>query len=299
MDHSVDRLLLEYLAQVGDAAQQHLPPQRRPKYIGDVRQRIEKERDAAKVSTEAEMRRVLGKFGDPEDLVARDCAPVSGGDDEGGSDRNRRRAPRGRRTIGILARPVSYKRAPPPWKGGPRRTQLHHREATGASRSPLLPPRHRPVEGVLGRFSLGVVFVRIANGARRHPLDVAAVVLYLLAGLIAQLTFLWPLAAAQVAFSKAWRHRDKWVALGVPLAATSVGMALWPGEAPYIDLVLQQSFLDTGIWGLRAAAVACAFYLGVRMSRIVAHERMQAGQFPVTGDTPFGSSSGKSSKKPD
>lgn len=83
------------------------------------------------------------------------------------------------------------------------------------------------------------------------------------------------------------------------MAATSVGMALWPGEAPYIDLVLQQSFLDTGIWGLRAAAVACAFYLGVRMSRIVAHERMQAGQFPVTGDTPFGSSSGKSSKKPD
>jgi hypothetical protein len=303
MEQAADQLLLEYLARVGAEAQSRLPSRRRTQYIAEVRQRIEKERDKAKVRSAADMKRLLDRFGPADRLVAADLdSGVGRGDGKADDDTSAssRATKAQRRKLGVLARPVSYKRAPPPWKGGPRQTRLYRRNEQDPAQPPAEPPSGAaPVEGVLGRFSPGVIFVRVLHGARSHPTAVGAALLYLVTGLIGWLTVLWPIAAAQVAFGRPWRRVDKWLGLGVPTAATIVGMALWQGEAAHIDLVIQESFVATGIWGLRAAVVACGFLLLLRMSRIVAEERVRAGHFPVTGDTPLGPSLGKAPEKGD
>ncbi|QVQ50667.1 hypothetical protein J4H86_17430 [Spiractinospora alimapuensis] len=293
MKQGVDQLLYEYLASVTAETQQHMPPQRRTRYIQEVRERIEKRRAELGVASADEMRRVLDEFGSAEQLVARDLGlaePVEATETRPPPPAN------GRRPLGVLSRPVNLRRAPPPWRGGPRRTRLHQRPVKSPKRqSP--PEGFEPREGILGRMSPGVVFVRCAHGVRKSPTSAAAAFFYLISAIIFPLTVFWPLAAAQVAFGGFWKRMDRWVALGVPLATTVVGMALWPGEAPYLDTIIQESFLATGVWGLRAGAFVCAFYLFVRMARIVTDIRVDAGHFPVTGDTPFRSATGKFADK--
>lgn len=295
MAQGVDLLVLEYLAEVTSAAQ-HLPPKLRTDYVHRLREQIERRRAEAKATTEAQMRRILREFGDPADLVARQLENASspGADpdaDAGTSPDSGRSARRSvRRPLGLLSRPVTLVRAPPPWRGGPRRTELRRRSEASAGPPPRPPRGYVPAEGTLGRYSPGVVFVRCVHGARRNPLAALAALLYLVCGLIGQITVLWPLAAVQVAFGRPWLAADKWVALGLPVLGTALGMALWPGQAPYIDLFIQESFQATGVMGLRATIVVCAFFLLLRLSRIVAARRSRAGHFPVTGDTPFGQS---------
>lgn len=295
MKQGVDQLLYEYLAKITAETQQHLPSSRRTRYIQEVRERIERRRAEREVTSSDAMQRVLDEFGPPEQLVARDLGldePVEP------TEARPSRPPHGRRPLGILSQPVNLKRAPPPWRGGPRRTRLHPRPATAPNRRHL-PEGYEPREGIIGRMSPGVVFVRCAHGIRKSPTSAAAALFYLISAIIFPLTILWPLAAAQVAFGGFWKRMDRWVGLGVPLGATVVGMALWPGDAPYLDTIIQESFLATGVWGLRAGAFVCAFYLFVRMARIVTDIRVDAGHFPVTGDTPFGSATGKSADKSD
>ncbi|WP_316042190.1 hypothetical protein [Nocardiopsis sp. CNR-923] len=107
------------------------------------------------------------------------------------------------------------------------------------------------------------------------------------------LAFVWVLAAALIVLSQVWSTRDKWVGVGLPLASCAVAMALWNGEAKFIDRYIQESLPATGVIGLGLACLATFLYLYPRALRSAL-----AGARPVGADQPGarGSSLGKRSE---
>lgn len=279
MSQQADQLILDYLAQIGMEAGTYLGPTGRRRYIEQVRERIESQLPTTR--NVQQVHRVLQRLGDPQQLVAQDCAePRENRTAEGsGGGSAQKGGHNGRRGIGVLSRPVLLRRAPPPWRGGPRRATFYRRDdAAGSASDSAETGNSLPAwEGRKWQVNPGLVFVRLVYAAKHYPLDVLALTVYLISGLISALTFLWPIAAVQLVLGRLWRTVDRWVAFGVPFAATVVGMALWDSSAwveqrgwePYPDEYLLHSLLDTGVLGLQIATVACFFYLAWRASRIV------------------------------
>ncbi|MDS1270197.1 hypothetical protein RIF23_07810 [Lipingzhangella sp. LS1_29] len=303
MSQQADQLILDYLAKIGTEAAPYLTPTKRRHYIDQVRERIDSQLSSER--GEHEVRRVLDRLGTPRELVVRECgdtahdtsnsaAPngraTAAEGDAAETDEEAMTSPSGRRDIGVLARPVRLRRAPPPWKGGPKRTTFYRRETARstedtpggasaqspngtASTSGELPPW----EGRKWQLHPGLVFVRLLYAAKHYPLDIVALLVYLISGLISAVSFLWPIAAVQLVLGRLWHTADRWVGVGVPLVATMVAMALWDSSAweeqygwePYPDEYLLHSLLDTGLLGLQIATVACFFYLAWRAARIV------------------------------
>lgn len=248
MSERAEQLVLSYLSRVGDAAYGALTPRHRASYLADLRSRIEAACIGGKATQVEDVRRVLDEFGDPAELVSRECATDAVPSSPKGSG-----AAVTPEEESQPENPMRVRRDPPPWRGGPDGGWLGRGGAFGHPSGGIAPVR---------------AFGDLARAARRNPPELVTVLLYLASAASSGLAAVWLLGAALAALSRVWTRRDKWVALGVPIAATALGMLLWPGEAPYIDQVLLGSLAETGVYGLRTAAVCVAFYLAVRTARI-------------------------------
>lgn len=277
MTERAEQLVLEYLAKASDAAQQYLLPTRRTAYVAELRGRIDAARAKGKGrgDDDERVRRVLRRFGDPVALVEREVAEeadTGGAADSGAADPEQTthavNGAKPKRSMGKFAQPVRLERDPPPWRGGPKRSTLRRRSDLGGETG----TGGRRSGGGLGENSPAMLMLWLATAARRHPMDVFSLALYLVSGIITAIAFVWIIGAVQVLLSSVWAVNDKWIAVGVPVAATAIGMALWQGEAPFIDQVILESLLDTGLVGLRIGVIASAAVLAVRIARIARAE---------------------------
>lgn len=241
MTPQAEQLVLNYLSSVGQASYGYLTARRRSAYLVELRSRIDQACGGSAGSEEVQ--RVLAGFGTPEELVVRECAEAPEGEEDGdGATDDNAGAPR------------HADREPPPWRGGP-----DHGLFGGAGVT--------AVRGRAGEASREAL-AGLASAARMYPPEVFAIGIYLVSVLIGEVALVWAVGAVLVILSDVWTRRDKGVAVAVPLAATAVGMALWQGDAPYIDQIILISLVETGAIGLRLATLGCVCYLVVRIMRI-------------------------------
>jgi hypothetical protein len=104
--------------------------------------------------------------------------------------------------------------------------------------------------------------------ARKHPLEVVAVLLLGVGGLIYPFP-LWLLGAVAVIASRLWDARDKWAALVVPVAFALVGAIAIAGlTARSGSLAGYARTVRIDGWDLiRAGSVAAAAYLAWRIPK--------------------------------
>ncbi|WP_152529209.1 hypothetical protein [Nocardiopsis chromatogenes] len=282
-----ERVVLDYLSRVGDAAYGAVPSRRRAAFLREVRHRVDEACRKAGADTADDVRRVLKAIGDPADLVRAETA--SGGGVEGAEEDAEEGRGSGAEDGGgggdhgggdDAASSVFRARTPPPWRGGPDSGWLGTR--AGTARAVSVRPEHgtpiaalrdweAPGRGRSRRWSDTVA------AFRDHPSEFLVLVLYAGSALADQSAFLWAVGGVMVVLSRVWPRRDKWVLAGVPPAATLVAMAFWRGDAPYVDQIVLESLTSTGVVGLRAAAAACAVYLVARIgpaARRSGHRRL-------------------------
>ncbi|MFW5416037.1 hypothetical protein J0910_05375 [Nocardiopsis sp. CNT-189] len=254
MTEQPDRLVLDYVSRVGEAAYGAVPSRRRVAFLAEVRTRVDEACAAAGARSADDVRRVLRGFGAPEDVVEAELAARAGEPDGPGENGAGGGAPGDR---------VYRRREPPPWRGGPETGWLGSRAGTGRAVA-VGPERGSPIVTTRSRSTAGRAAGTL-GALLSHPAELVALLLHLAGAVLAAAAPLWPVAAVMVALSRVWRRSDKWVLVGVPIAATAVGMALWPGEAPYVDQYLLGSLAETGLTGLRAALAGCAVYMLLRI----------------------------------
>lgn len=108
----------------------------------------------------------------------------------------------------------------------------------------------------------------IALVVRTYPAEAAAMGLMLLTvPWWMDLSFMWVLAAALVALSQVWNGLDTGIGIGLPVLSCVLGMALWSGDARYIDEYILESLAATGVIGLGLANLVCVLYLFPRVLR--------------------------------
>lgn len=265
MSQRAEQLVLEYLSTAGQALYGRMPARRRTVYLLELRERIDTARAASGSDSEASVRRILRELGDPAELVERDCAaegtePPSAETGTGGPG-----AANG--TIdpededSLPPRPAHADRPPPPWRGGPSRGVLALLTTSSPAPDPAAPGARR------GTAAPGTART-LALAVREHPGEMCAVALFAVAGLWWSAAFLWVLGAVLIVLSQVVGARDKWIAVGVPVLAAAIGMALWPGEAKFVDVYISRSFAATGVVGLGLASLGCALFLLVRLVRV-------------------------------
>ncbi len=270
MTEQPDRLVLEYVSRVGEAAYGAVPSRRRVAFLAEVRARLDEACAAAGARTAEEVREVLRAFGDPEEVVDAELAALAGEgggaeDAEDGADGSGGGGPGGSGK-GARGERVYRRREPPPWRGGPETGWLGARAGTGRAVA-VGPERGSPIVTTRSARSTAGRAAGTVGALLAHPAELVALLLHLAGAVLGAAAPLWPVAAVMVGLSGVWRRRDKWVLVGGPIAATAVGMALWPGEAPYVDQYLLGSLADTGVVGLRAALAGCALYMLVRIAK--------------------------------
>ncbi|PWI45875.1 hypothetical protein [Streptomyces sp. ICBB 8177] len=104
-----DKLVLDYLSRVGDLAQITLPAAERMRLVAQLRNDIDRARDGSAADSPAAVRRILGRLGSPDDVVA--AAASRPGEAE---------APQPPRAS--APRPEPSERSPRPEAPGPRAT---------------------------------------------------------------------------------------------------------------------------------------------------------------------------------
>ncbi|MFC3998529.1 hypothetical protein ACFOVU_21570 [Nocardiopsis sediminis] len=234
MTEQAERMVLDYLSKVADLAYGRLPSRRRAGYLADLRSRIMSACEAAGAERPEDVERVLAGFGAPGRRFERDQARAEGDAEE-----------EPERAVDRRLHPTrSYR--PAPWKD--------QGAAGGGAPAVLAPPS---------------VLVTVLRSWVRRPAEAASIAVYLFSGIIGPFAFAWVVGAAMVGLSPVWTRRDKWIAVGVPIAATLTGMLLWQPDVAYIyaDQFIQRSLAETGVLGLRVAAVLGAVYLTVRLPR--------------------------------
>ncbi|WP_159943546.1 MULTISPECIES: hypothetical protein [unclassified Nocardiopsis] len=244
MTQRSEQLVLDYLSEVGLELHGRMTARERTAYLAGVRSRIDARRAAAGRDDADTVRGILRGLGTPRDLVERE---LSGRDLDIEDDEL------------IPPRPRHADRPPPPWRGGPsrglmslvegpRQTEVHIR-GRRADRAGEPAPNPGPLRG-------------LASVVRHTPAEAVALALLLVsAPWWWNLSFLWVLSAALILLSQVWRGRDKWIGAGLPPLACAVGMALWGGEAEFVDQYVQESLAGTGVVGLGLASLVCAVYL--------------------------------------
>ncbi len=249
MTQRSEQLVLDYLSEVGLVLHGRMTARERTAYLTDVRARIEARRAAAGRDDVETVRGILRGLGTPGDLVERELD---------GRDLDIEDAEL------LPPRPHHADRPPPPWRGGPSRGLLSLVEGPGRTE---LRVRGRGTEDRGDERGPGLLHGPVIL-VRRAPAEAVALLLLLAAvpwwwGL----SFLWVLGAALILLSSVWRTRDKWIGVGLPLAACVLGMTLWTGEARFIDQYIQESLSATGVIGLGAASLGCAVHLYARALR--------------------------------
>ncbi|MEU0237199.1 hypothetical protein ABZ234_05860 [Nocardiopsis sp. NPDC006198] len=262
MTQRSEQLVLDYLSEVGLVLHGRMSARERTAFLAELRSRIDARRAAAEGDGPEAVRGILRGLGSPEDLVEREIA----GRDLDIED-----------TELIPPRPRHADRPPPPWRGGPsrglmslvegpRQTDIHvtGRRADRAERAARNAGSRSGPPGVVALV-------------RRHPAEAAALVLMLLTvPWSLNLAYLWVLGAVLVVLSQVWSAVDKWVGVGLPLVACLVGMALWSGEAEFVDQYVQESLAATGVVGLAVGSLAGVVYLYPRARRSAGAEERRA-----------------------
>lgn len=283
MSEYPERAILDYVSRVGEEAYGRIPSRRRAAFLGEVREHLGAACAAAGASTEAEVDAVLDRFGAPGEIVDREVGadpadPADGADQDGGADAG---GPGGARGSG----PRRFRtREAPPWRGGPE-TGWFGRRAGAAGGISVGPARTEPIAGPRPPAGGAVRAITSLTALFAHPAEAAALLLYLLGAVFGGAVYFWPVAAALVVLSRMWPRTDKWVLVLGPIAATLIGMAVWPGDAPYVDQAVLGALADTGIIGARIALGACTAYMLARFGR-AADLRAAAAAGEAGGDGP-------------
>ncbi|MFL1376208.1 MULTISPECIES: hypothetical protein [unclassified Nocardiopsis] len=243
MTQRSEQLVLDYLSEVGLVLHGRLTAKERTAYLASVRARIDARRTAAPDDGVDTVRGILLSFGSPRDLVEREIT----GRDLDIEDEEL-----------IPPKPRHADRPPPPWRGGPSSGLMGLLEGPGRTEMRLEGRVRREVGPVRGLLLC----------LRHHPGEVIALAL-LLATVpwVWGLSFLWVLGIAFVVLSRVWGVRDKWIAVLVPLLACVVGMALWTGDADFVDQYIQRSLADHGVIGLGLGSLVSVAYLYPRAAR--------------------------------
>ncbi|WP_040698503.1 hypothetical protein [Nocardiopsis kunsanensis] len=257
MNQRSEQLVLNYLSEVGLASYGHLTAKERTAFLAELRSKIDERRRTAPDDHVDTVRGILRGFGSAEDVVEREC----GGRNLDLEDNEL-----------IPDRPQHANRPPPPWRGGPSAGLMGLVEGPG---------RADTVAGRKKSRARGTGPLRgTALVVRTHPAEAAALGLMLLSvPWWMDLAFVWVLAAALVALSQVWNGRDTWIGIGLPVLACVSGMALWDGDARYVDEYILESLTDTGVIGLGLANLVCVLYLFPRVLR--AAERKETAARPV------------------
>lgn len=269
---SGDKLALDYLARVTEAGLRYLPKGARMAFVGRTRAMIEQECGPGGLADPARVAEVLAGLGEPEELVRQERARID-------ADWNRRRSG-GRDADGAVTvtaprepRPITSRWKPatdtqpmprpsvPWWAGGGRDSGRDDAGAPGRDAP-------EPVRGVKGTSRQSAART-VARQARRHPLEIAAIILTGIGGLILPFPF-WLLGALTAVWSKLFDARDKWlVLLGPPLTAvagTVLVAAIIRGQGNPLVIYFHAFGMDTGIL-LRAGSLLCGAYLLWRLQR--------------------------------
>ncbi|MEU0491104.1 hypothetical protein ABZ249_17905 [Nocardiopsis sp. NPDC006139] len=263
MTQRSEQLVLDYLSEVGLVLHGRLTARERTAYLTSVRARIDALRAAAPDDGVDAVRDILLGLGTPGDLVERDLA----GRDLDIEDEEL-----------IPPRPRHADRPPPPWRGGPSRGIMGLLEGPGRTEMRLESGGRRGGAGREAGALRGLVLC-----LRHHSAEMAALALLLATvpwgwGL----SFLWVLGVAFVVLSRVWSAKDKWIAVLVPLLGCLAGMALWSGEADFVDQYVQHSLADYGVIGLGLASLVSVAYLYPRAARSArAAERQRASAGPA------------------
>jgi hypothetical protein len=257
MGESAERLILEYLAAVAEAAHRHLGSRERVDFMTRLRARIEEYRRGS--DDPAEVRRVLARFGDPERLVRRERRRLDGAGHERG------RAPRA---------PGSYLSGRPPAPVRGRRTVRNYEwnpasaaQARRAARAHWAARRPKPAPDGAGGF---------AEQVRSHAVEAGALGLLGLGCLLLPIP-LWLFGAVLAGFSREWASRDKLIGLAGPLGVTGAGV-LWYGARHIGSGVVVDAIVIGGPATLRFAGPAGAIFLGVQLLRGIARRRRAVRQ---------------------
>ncbi|WP_028650028.1 HAAS signaling domain-containing protein [Nocardiopsis sp. CNT312] len=235
MSQRAEQLVLDYLSEVGLALHGRLSPRERTEYLAGLRKRIDARRSALGDPGPEGVRDILRVFGSPQDCVRQACGgrALDLEDDDL-----------------IPPMPAHAVRVPPPWRGGPNNGLMRLLDGPGGGNArPHRAQRHGGLRG-------------LSLTLRTHTSEAVALGLMLLAvpwGL--GLTFLWVLSAALVVLSRVWGTADKWIGVGLPLAACAVAMLLWNGEAKFIDVYIARSLPATGVIGIGLGSLVCVFHL--------------------------------------
>lgn len=241
MTQRSEQLVLDYLSEVGLALYGRVSAKERTAYLTALRARIDERRRAAGDDVDT-VRRILRGFGAPEHLVQEELTGEAFDleDDEM-----------------IPAKPRHADRPPPPWRGGPSQGLMSLLEGPGQTEM-RMDGRTARRPGVM-RNSLLLV--------RHHAPEAVALGMFALAGVWWDAASVWVLGAALLLLSQVWGTRDKWIGVGLPLLACVVGVALWDGDAKFIDLYIQQALPSTGVPALGVASLVCVLYLFPKAAR--------------------------------
>ncbi|MEU3311005.1 hypothetical protein ACWGSK_07890 [Nocardiopsis sp. NPDC055551] len=242
MTQRSEQLVLDYLSEVGLALYGRVSAKERTAYLTALRARIDERRGAAGDDVDT-VRRILRGFGAPEHLVREELTGEAFDleDDEM-----------------IPARPRHADRPPPPWRGGPSQGFMSLLEGPGQTELRMDGRTRRRRSGTMRN---GLLLVR------HHTPEAVALGVFVLAGVWWDAAFVWVLGAALLLLSHVWGAREKWVGVGFPLLACVVGVALWDGDAKFVDLYIQQALPSTGVPALGIASLVCVLYLFPKAAR--------------------------------
>jgi hypothetical protein len=258
MDARSEQLVLDYLRRLGEASRHMLDPQEQSTFLARSQTAIAGQLSAAHAAAPADVQRLLERFGDPRELAARERQQLDA------------RASAAQRRIGLadLLSPAPLRPPVPVEPPGP---------GEGSVRAGY-PPDTRAGPGEAGYppdtppgRATGITRARLRSGLaliRRHPLETVAVLLLGVGGLIYPFP-LWLIAMAAVIASRGWDARDKWAAVGIPVAFTLIAAIAIAGIfARSGSLSGYVSTVRIDGWDLiRAGSVVAAAYLVWRLRR--------------------------------
>jgi hypothetical protein len=244
MDARAEQLVLDYLRRLGEASRHVLGPEERSMFMARSRAAIAGQLAEAHVAAPADVQRLLERLGDPRELAARERQRLDAS------------ASAAQRPIG-LAELLSPAPSGPHAPAGPGPGE----DGVGADYPPDTPPD--PVMGTARarlRSSLALI--------RRHPLETVTVLLLVAGGLVYPFP-LWLIAVVALIASRGWDARDKWAAIGIPVAFTliaAIAIAGLFGRSG--SLAGYASTVRIDGWDLiRAGSVVAAAYLVWRVRR--------------------------------
>ena len=246
MDARAEQLVLDYLRRLGEASQQVLGPQEQSTFMARSRTAIAGQIGEPRRAAPADVQRLLDGLGDPRELAAQERRRL----DVSGANAGPRPT-----ALADLFSPAPSRPPAPEGPAGP---------ADGGVRAGY--PQDAPAAPATGIARARLRSVRAL--IRRHPLETVTVLL-LGAGALVYPFPLWPIGAVALIASRGWDARDKWAALAIPVAFTSIAAIAIAGIfARSGSLAGYASTVRIDGWDLiRAGSVVAAAYLVWRLRR--------------------------------